>query len=251
MGYSSIPIKTVITYFNNPIEKGGFWLPNIKKEFEWNEAKIEKFMDSIMREYPIGTILVLKTKKPIYCRRFVNTYSEGVNINTNPEAITDTQKNIVLDGQKRLQSIFVALNGSYNGKELYFNVLSGNNINQNDMKYNFKFINEAEKENYWIKVKDVIKSDKKPNVNKRNIIKQIEKEIKEDLSVEIKDRIDDNLDRLIDSFTINDAICYAVLDDVENEGIYTSIDICDIVESYNSIGSKFIREDLVKALDNF
>ena len=107
MRYESISVKRVITYFNNPIEQGGFWLPNIEKELVWREEQIEAIADSIMREYPIGTFLVLKTKKPINYRRFVNTYSEGVNINSNPEAITENQKLLVLDGQQRLQSLYI------------------------------------------------------------------------------------------------------------------------------------------------
>lgn len=251
MGYSSISVKKVITYFNNPIEQGGFWLPNIKTEFAWNESHIEKFADSIMREYPIGSFLVLKTKKPLFCRRFVNTYSEGVNINNNPEPIIEEQKIIVLDGQKRLQSIFIALNGSYNGKELYFNVLSGSNINGNGMKYDFKFMYENQKENYWIKVKDVIKSNKKPNVNRRDIINQIEEEIGEELSRETRNKIDDNLDKLINCFTVNEIVCYAVLDDVENVGLYTSEDVCDIIKSYNLSEAEFVREDFMNALKCF
>ncbi|MGL4740157.1 MAG: DUF262 domain-containing protein [Sarcina sp.] len=248
MGYNSISIKKVITYFNNPIEQGGFWLPNVHKDFIWREEQIEKFADSIMREYPIGVFLVLKTKKAITYRRFVNTYSEGVNINSNPEPITDNQKLLILDGQQRLQSLFIALNGSYNGKELYFNVLSGGKKDDKGVKYQFKFMTENEKTEYWVKVKSIINSDERANVNKRNVISQIEFELGEELSSEEKNLIDDNLDQLINCFSIKSIVCYAVLDDVEDEGLYSVEDICDIVTKYNSIGSIFSKEDLVIAL---
>ncbi|WP_297434944.1 DUF262 domain-containing protein [uncultured Clostridium sp.] len=248
MRYESISVKRVITYFNNPIEQGGFWLPNIEKEFVWREEQIEAIADSIMREYPIGTFLVLKTKKPINYRRFVNTYSEGVNINSNPEAITENQKLLVLDGQQRLQSLYIGLNGSYNGKELYFNVLSGYKSNDKGLKYDFKFMDDDEKEDYWVKVKEIINSDKKNNANRRNAIARIEKEAKEEFSQEIKNIIDDNLDKLINCFTVKEIVCFALLDDVDSDGLYNRNDICDIVTRHNSIGSVFNRDDLSKAL---
>lgn len=248
MGYHNISAKRVITYFNNTIEQGGFWLPNVKRELAWKEEQIEKFVDSIMREYPIGSLLVLKTRKSIAHRRFVNTYSEGVNVNSSPEPRTEDQKLLVLDGQKRLQSLFIALNGSYNGKELYFNVLSGDKVNDRGLKYDFRFMKEAEKENYWIKLKHVISSDKKPNVNRRNIINEIERETNEELTRELRNIVDDNLDKLINCFTIKEIICYAVLDDIADQGLYTSSDICDIVTNYNSMGSEFDRDELLKAL---
>ena len=248
MGYNSISIKQVITYFNNPIEQGGFWLPNVQKEFIWREEQIEKFADSIMREYPIGVFLVLKTKKAINYRRFVNTYSEGVNINSNPEPVTENQKLLVLDGQQRLQGLFIALNGSYNGKELYFNVLSGDSFNERGLKYNFKFMKENDKSDYWIKVKDVINSSQKNNVNRRNVIAKIQEDVGEEFTQEVRNVIDDNLDQLISCFTIKDSICYAVLDGVEDEGLYNNDDICDIVTRYNSIGSIFSKESLIEAL---
>lgn len=48
-------------------------------------------------------------------------------------------KLLVLDGQQRLQSMFIGLCGSYNGKELYFNILSGSKTPPEDIRYIFKF----------------------------------------------------------------------------------------------------------------
>ena len=56
-------IRKMVTYLNNPENEGGFWLPNIQRSFVWNEGQIERLFDSIMREYPISTLLVWKRER--------------------------------------------------------------------------------------------------------------------------------------------------------------------------------------------
>ena len=57
---------------------------------------------------------------------------------------------VVLDGQQRLQSLYISLYGKYQGKYLYFDVLSGRaSDNFEEEKYSFEFMTdlEAEKRN--------------------------------------------------------------------------------------------------------
>ena len=56
-------IRKITRYLNNEEEQGGFWLPNIQRPFVWKKEQIESLFDSIMREYPIGTLLIWKTKQ--------------------------------------------------------------------------------------------------------------------------------------------------------------------------------------------
>ena len=58
-------IRKFVNYINNPEHLGGFWLPNIQRPFVWSEEQIERLYDSILREYPIGTLLVWKNKSKI------------------------------------------------------------------------------------------------------------------------------------------------------------------------------------------
>ena len=249
MGYKSISIKKALTYLNNPIEQGGFWIPNVQREFIWKEEQIEKFFNLIMKEYPIGLFLILKTKKQVKHRRFVSTYSEGVNTISSAEPITDTQKLLILDGQQRFQSLFIALNGSYNGKELYFDVLSGRETNKDGIKYKFKFIKEREADAYWVKVKDVVNSDCRGNVTRRHVISEIKRKINEEMTEEIKTIIDDNLDQLINCFVNKKAICYNILDNVEHNGLYTNEDICEIVSKSNLSDGLVKKDELMMVLE--
>lgn len=54
-------IRKIVGFLNNEEEDGGFWLPNIQRPFVWSEVQICRLFDSILREYPISTLLVWKT----------------------------------------------------------------------------------------------------------------------------------------------------------------------------------------------
>ncbi|MBK6865161.1 MAG: DUF262 domain-containing protein [Ideonella sp.] len=64
MQNKKLSIRKIVSYLNDDeADGGGFWLPNIQRPFVWNEDQIARLFDSIMREYPISTLLVWKTKE--------------------------------------------------------------------------------------------------------------------------------------------------------------------------------------------
>ena len=118
-------IRKFVGFLNNTDEQGGFWLPNIQRPFVWKEEQIERLYDSILREYPIGTLLVWKTNSGIKRRKFIDNYHPNLRL-TDFYVLEDSNaKMMVLDGQQRLQSLFIGLKGSYDKKELFINILSG------------------------------------------------------------------------------------------------------------------------------
>ena len=121
---ASETIRKFVDYLNNESKDGGYWLPNIQRQFVWKEEQIEKLYDSILREYPIGSLLIWRTKDPIKLRSFIKNFKSGLKITDFFQALTNTEKHLVLDGQQRLQSLFIGLKGMYSGKELYLNILS-------------------------------------------------------------------------------------------------------------------------------
>ena len=136
-------LRKIVRVLNNPDEDGGFWLPHIQRAFVWNEDQICRLFDSILREYPISTLLIWKTKSRIRLRRFIDEFRSEYRQNLIPFFVTpdDSRKALVLDGQQRLQSLFVGLCGSYAGRELYFDVLSGEVAAPDDVRYKFQFLN--------------------------------------------------------------------------------------------------------------
>src|SRR5882757_1652505 len=99
-------IRKIVRYLNNPEKDGGFWLPNIQRPFVWSEEQIERLFDSILREYPIGTLLVWKTKAPIRRREFIKNYKRTLKLTDFYVPEDEGPKLLVLDGQQRLQSLF-------------------------------------------------------------------------------------------------------------------------------------------------
>jgi hypothetical protein len=123
----------------NQIESKDIVLPAIQRNFVWSELKIENLMDSVLRGYPIGIVLMWETYKDIQYRQFENVYKNA----TKPSFVDNgsgKKLKLVLDGQQRLQSLYLALYGQYNGKYLYFDVLSGRHSDDfEEEKYLFYF----------------------------------------------------------------------------------------------------------------
>ena len=128
---------------------GGIFLPYIQRDFVWSEERIYNLLDSLMRGYPIGTILVWETNTPVNYRRFQHNYVP--NTIANDFSIDDGQHPInrqyILDGQQRLQSLYIAVYGSYNNRTLKFD-LAGSNP---DKGYFFNFSNVPQ--HGWVDVR--------------------------------------------------------------------------------------------------
>lgn len=108
----------------NQIRNDEIVLPAIQRDFVWPDERIYMLLDSIMRGYPIGIILLWDTYEDIQYRSFVMDYKPG-NLHSYHDNTQRKRIKLVLDGQQRLQSLFIALYGTLDGSSLYFDVLSG------------------------------------------------------------------------------------------------------------------------------
>ena len=107
MKNSTDTFRKFVRYLNNPEQDGGYWLPNIQRKFVWKEDQIERLFDSILREYPIGTLLVWKTKSKIRRRKFIDNYKLDIKLTDLYIPEDEKLKMLVLDGQQRLQSLII------------------------------------------------------------------------------------------------------------------------------------------------
>src|ERR1700722_20852823 len=123
MQTQNLSLRKIVSYLNNPEEDGGFWLPNIQRPFVWSEDQICRLFDSILREYPISTLLIWKTTSDIRRRKFIENWKAKLDLSDFFMVDNKKKKSLVLDGQQRLQSLFIGLCGSYEGKELFFDIL--------------------------------------------------------------------------------------------------------------------------------
>ncbi len=157
MQNKKLSIRKIVNYLNDEqAEGGGFWLPNIQRPFVWSEEQIAKLFDSIMREYPISTLLVWKTKEPVKHRKFIDLYKHDIKLSSYFVPDHSRAKMMVLDGQQRLQSLFIGLKGSYEGKELYFDVMSGSVAAPDEIRYRFAFKATAQAAWPWVRFKDIV-----------------------------------------------------------------------------------------------
>lgn len=237
-------IRKIVSFLNNPDEDGGFWLPNIQRPFVWSEEQICRLFDSILREYPISTLLIWKTTSSIRRRKFIDNWKDSLRLSDFyvPEDIK--KKCLVLDGQQRLQSLYIGLCGSYDGKELYFDVLSGEIAAPDDVKYKFKFLTSVTATFPWVKFKDLVGSNK----NTRQMARDVESQAERKLLDSEKDKIEAHLDLVSKTFKMDEAVTYQELDSLDNPELYSEDDVVEVFIRANSGGTKLGKSDLLFSL---
>ena len=237
-------IRKIVSFLNNPEEDGGFWLPNIQRPFVWREEQICRLYDSILREYPISTLLVWKTKSKIRRRKFIDNWKNTLRLSDFYVPDDERKKNLVLDGQQRLQSLFIGLCGSFEGRELCLNILSGEVTAPDDVKYEFKFLHPTKIKFPWIKFKNLIFTTKR----KREIVTELKKDAERDLADSETYKLDDHLDLVDRTFKMHDAITYQELDSIDNPRLYSEDDVVEVFIRANSGGTKLGKSDLLFSL---
>lgn len=238
-------IRKMVSYLNNDEKDGGFWLPNIQRPFVWHEDQIERLFDSIMREYPISTLLVWKTSSLIRHRKFIDNYHPGLRLTDFYVPENSSAKMLVLDGQQRLQSLFIGLRGSYERKELYFDVLSGDLVAPEDVRFRFRFLDDSKTTFPWVRFKDIIfTTERRP----KHLAERITNSSGAELTERQQDRIEDNVWRALEMFANIETLSYQELDSVDNPKAYTENDVVEIFIRANSGGTKLGKSDLLFSL---
>ena len=245
----------------NQIDSGDIVLPAIQRDFVWSEDKIEKLMDSIMRGYPVGIVLIWETYKDIQYRQFEKVYLNG----TRPAFIDNSSNKklkLVLDGQQRLQALYIALYGSYRGTYLYLDILSGRHSDDfEEEKFDFIFATSEQadgwnkkaeanqsKDNdeieYFAKVSDMFKMDVSAKQKyRKQIIKKLE------LTEDDELRLETNLAKLDEVLTKEQNILKASIIDEDkpsdSQSRQTESDVLEIFVRINRQGTPLSRSDLI------
>lgn len=237
-------IRKIVTFLNNSEEDGGFWLPNIQRPFVWSEDQICRLFDSILREYPISTLLVWKTTSGIRRRKFIDNWKSTIRLSDFYVPEDNKKKCLVLDGQQRLQSLFIGLRGSFEGRELCLDILSGEVVAPDDIKYRFKFLPAEEIAFPWTNFKKLIYTPLRP----REVSEELNADAGRPLSTEEKDKINDHLALVDRTFKMDEAITYQELDSIDNPNLYTEDDVVEVFIRANSGGTKLGKSDLLFSL---
>lgn len=251
----------------NQVKEGDIVLPAIQRNFVWHEVQIEKLLDSIMRGYPIGIALLWETYEDIQSRPFVSNYKEGSHF-TFKENPQKRKLKLVLDGQQRLQSLYVALYGTYKGKYLCFDILSGHDTDySSEEKYYFDFMKSKEIKEvnaksansepgeekatvspaeipYYLKVCDIFTMDTKA---RKKLRKDVCRRLKLDDNAD--DLIEDNLSRFDEVLMKSENILKTLVIDENlpsrSPSRKSEADILEIFVRINREGTPLNRSDLI------
>lgn len=236
------------------------FLPDIQRPFVWEEEKIYKLFDSLMRGYPISTFLYWDLtreqieKSSIKMYKFVNSNDED---SAQVMNIDKDKYSLVLDGQQRLTSLYISLKGSWIEKvrkanlvnELYFNVLSGEVENEEGILYEFCFLpkqydrvkleeeDTASEIKLWVNIKKVYEADIGKSEKRKLFVKSI---IERNPKLRpFEDKIDDNIDKFDEVLKDQGMINYFP----EDENSYERV--LDIFVRTNAGGTKLSYSDLL------
>jgi hypothetical protein len=123
------------------VEDEKFVLPVIQRRLVWDEEKMELLFDTLLKGDSFGGIMVIeeeKGSKPLFNYR---PFTKDGGIIPSRKIAKLTQKQLfVIDGQQRIQSFYIGLKGSINGKVMYFDLFSDFNS-----EFEFKFENSETK----------------------------------------------------------------------------------------------------------
>lgn len=241
----------------------GLFLPHIQRPFVWEEEQMLKLFDSLMRNYPIQTLLFWKTKDEIKARKFMEEVEWDPDLSDYYEpnvSKAGCEKTFVLDGQQRLQTLYATFAGAIKGVngerlEAYFDTSSGATISDDGLLYTLKFSKTA-LPRPWYRVADLVGKDSQ--------------RVAEELSEEMNDSLDEadcalpegeqpksadqkarqkrvrrNFGQLVSLLREDKHFWIQELDGVANN--YTYGTVLDIFVRVNSGGTKLDASDLMFA----
>ena len=161
MFYQPISLREAVENVNET-----WFLPAIQRPYDWGERYrkeefIYRLFDSIIREYPIGTLILWKTREKIPFRPFLNDYhSEKLTKIMDKGVWGKKDKCLIYDGQQRLQSIFSCLKFTFHNKVLCYNLLFNRNSDKKPKGFKF-FKKHEESESGYIRLNEVYSCKRK------------------------------------------------------------------------------------------
>lgn len=233
--FKNIPTKVNELLIN--VENGRIGLPDLQRPFEWNDSQVRDLLDSMMRGYPIGFIMLWSSPD-----KYENVGYIGENDKT-----YDTPEDLVIDGQQRLTALLAAMHGiivrDKNYKERRIR------ISYNPLTKEFAVWSQAyEKSSEWIStISDVFVADmehKIPELRRNFISSYNEGRAKNnlpELSGEEEYQIEQNINDLLNlkEYSLPEI---KIFDNAGEE------DVADIFVRVNSGGKKLTEKNFIETL---
>ena len=234
------------------IHRGSYRIPNIQRGYEWDQARVAKLLDSIMNGYPIGAIMVWKPtseiQRDISDRNFVENYRSDQDYLSDAAHPSDAEAYLVLDGQQRLQSLYLSFFGSHDGARVYMGLdhLPSQEADDDDYDFRFLSVDEAKEKPEMIPLAEIIKLD---SDTKSEFAEMLAKKLaasilnesdRQRVESEKRRTISRNIDRFIERFNVQPVL---LLQEVSSKQTYDHV--LEIFERVNSGGMVLSKSDLL------
>ena len=157
--------ESTIREFLSGVKTERYLLPSIQRPFVWPQKKITDLFDSLMRGYPIGTMLIWRTHPSNHPEvRYNQLYLNFKSKDVPAPAVNVKQKTsllAILDGQQRATAINIGVRGSYGtaGRHLYLNLDDEEKESVHDeplFKFEFKASPRKAEESAWFPVREAL-----------------------------------------------------------------------------------------------
>ena len=271
MGYQSRTINQVLPDINESI-----FLPAIQREFVWDTDQIVQLFDSVLREYPIGSFIFWNLSGDFANEqikyKFVQNHIED---SIHPEEFDNVHHrnpkvpefeplpnsiSLVIDGQQRLSSFYIGLQGNYvekqkyrqrknpdawNRKQLYLNLLSNPRKQSEDhlkLRYDFQFKKPdppQSSDEYWFRVGEILDIDTLDKA--MNLANQISAEL-DGITDAQESYVIKNLTTLYNAVHARDIINYYEETNEDNERIL------DIFVRANEAGTQLSKSEILLSI---
>jgi hypothetical protein len=132
------------------IERGNLRIPRFQREFVWERIRIQTLLDSMFKEYPIGTLFFWDAPaKYNHLLRHVEDLRQ-------PSIESSKSYTFILDGQQRLTSLYAVIKGLTIDGEDYGKIVI-DLANQDLSKLSFQY--RTPDNQRWVSVKDLLSSN--------------------------------------------------------------------------------------------
>lgn len=126
MSYAGISVREALDKVNAP--NNGWYLPQVQRQYVWgarheSEDYVCLLLDSLLKRYPIGGIVLWETAQEVPFREFVGDHLVGNFARQVDRGRWGASKALVYDGQQRLQTLYSVLRHQFNGRTLHFDLL--------------------------------------------------------------------------------------------------------------------------------
>jgi predicted nucleotidyltransferase len=173
------------------------FLPHIQRPFVWTEEQMRRLFDSLMRKYPIQTVLFWRTKDFIKARKFMTCIDRDTDLHLlydEQKSVQGVEKVFVLDGQQRLQTLYALFNGEImdddgHKRDAYVDLTAGDTPNPDGLIYDVKFSPTPEPLPYY-HLRDLMGKDATKNAEEiaEEINEALDQQLPEELADQRKDR---------------------------------------------------------------